>query len=182
MLKLSDNPPVIWPEERNISEFNGIWWVVHTKSRNEKALAHDLIRKEINYFLPMTWKTRYRSGRKIRSLLPLFSGYLFFAGTENQRVQVLKTNRAASLIKVKDQQKLIDELSQIEKAIRSGADLTPHHYIKQGQFCKVIAGPLANLKGIVLKTKTYTRLLLQVDILGQAACVEIDTDMIEVID
>jgi len=31
----------------------------------------------------------------------------------------------------------------------------------------------------VLKTKTITRLVLQIDMLGQAASVEIDTDLIE---
>ena len=74
MLKEDENPPIIWPEEKSISDFTGIWWVTHTKSRNEKALAQDLIRKDINYFLPMSWKVRRRRGRKIRTLLPLFGG------------------------------------------------------------------------------------------------------------
>jgi transcription antitermination factor NusG len=38
---------------------------------------------------------------------------------------------------------------------------------------------LADLQGIVVKTKSSTRLVLQIDMLGQAASVEIDTDMIE---
>ena len=74
MLKLSENPPIMWPEEKSICDFSGLWWVAHTKSRNEKALAQDLIRKDINYFLPMNWKVHRRRGRKIRSLLPLLSG------------------------------------------------------------------------------------------------------------
>jgi len=181
LLKLSENPPIIWPEGKSIHDFAGLWWVAHTKSRNEKALAQDLIRKDISYFLPMTWKVRRRSGRTIRSLLPLFSGYLFFCGEENQRVELLRTNRVANLIEVKDQQKLLEELLQIEQALRAGAALAPHRYIKTGQHCRVIAGPLANLQGIVVKTKTVTRLVLQVDMLGQATSVEIDADMIELL-
>jgi spermidine synthase len=38
------------------------------------------------------------------------------------------------------------------------------------------------LQGIVVKTRGTARLLLQVDMLGQATSVEIDTDMIEVVD
>jgi len=182
LLKESENPPITWPDEKSIVDFTGQWWVVHTKSRNEKALAHDLVYKQINYFLPMSWKVRQVRGRKTRSLLPLFGGYLFFCGDEGQRVEVLRTNRAAGLIEVKDQQKLCDELLKIEQALRSGAPLEPHNYIKSGQQCRVIAGPLAGLKGIVLVTKTVSRLVLQVDMLGQAASVEIDTDMIEQID
>jgi transcription antitermination factor NusG len=183
LLKESENPPVSWPEEKSINDFTGSWWVAHTKSRNEKALAQDLIAKAISYFLPMSWKVRRQRGRTIRSLLPLFSGYLFFCMTgEKQRLEVLQTNRVANLIEVKDQQRLLAELLQIEQAIQAGAPLMPHRYIKAGRHCKVIAGPLADLHGIVVKTKTAARLVLQIDMLGQAASVEIDTNMIELLE
>lgn len=182
MLKLSENPPIIWPEEKSISDFMGIWWVAHTKSRNEKALAQDLIRKDINYFLPMSWKVRRRRGKTMRSLLPLFGGYLFFCGEENERIELLRTNRVANLIEVKDQERLLEELLQIERALRAGAPLAPYKYIEAGQLCRVIAGPLAELQGIVVKAKAVTRLVLQIDMLGQATSVEIDTDMIEFLD
>jgi len=182
LLKVDENPPIAWPETESIRDFNGLWWVAHTKSRNEKALAKDLIHKDISYFLPMSWKVRRQRGRTIRSLLPLFSGYLFFCGQEQQRLEVLRTNRVANLLAVENQQKLLDELSQIEQALRKGAALIPHKYLKAGQLCRVIGGPLADLRGIVVKTRGTARLLLQIDMLGQATSVEIDTDMIEVLD
>ena len=182
MLKASENPPIIWPEEQSIYDFAGTWWVAHTKSRNEKALANDLVGKKINYFLPMSWKTRHHRGRKIRSLLPLFGGYLFFCGDENQRLELLRTNRVANVIIVKNQQKLLSELVQIEQALKAGAPLAPHKYVSKGQLCRVTAGPLADLQGVVVTTKNAARLVLQIDMLGQAASVEVDTDMIEVVD
>jgi transcription antitermination factor NusG len=182
LLKASENPPISWPEGKPIRDFSGLWWVAHTKSRNEKALARNMMHKNIAYFLPMIWKVRCQRGRMMRSLLPLFSGYLFFCGNENQRIETLRTNRVANLIEVKDQGKLLEELSQIEQAFRAGADLSPHRYIKAGQHCRVIAGPLAGLQGIVVKTKSAVRLLLQINMLGQAASVEIDTCLIEPLD
>lgn len=182
MLKPSENPPIIWPDVESIRDFIGQWWVVHTRSRNEKALAHDLISKNISYFLPMSWKISRRSRRKVRSLLPLFGGYLFFCGQENQRVELLKTNRVANLIEVNNQQKILDELIQINQALRAGVPLTPHNYIKTGQRCRIIAGPLIGLEGIVVRSKNAIRLVLQIDMLGQAASVEIDVDIMEVLD
>jgi transcription antitermination factor NusG len=182
LLKVSENPPIIWPEVESIRDFQGQWWVAHTKSRNEKALAHDLIRRNMCYFLPMSWKVRRKSRRKIKSLLPLFSGYLFFCGSEEEKTELWRTDRVANLIEVKDQQKLLEELIQIEQALRAGARLVPDKYIKTGQKCRVMAGPLLGLQGIVVKAKGATRLVLQVDMLGQAASVEIDIDMIEPID
>lgn len=179
MLKESENPPIIWPEVQSIRDFTGLWWVAHTKSRNEKALAHDLVAKNIRYFLPMTWKVQRRSHRTLRSLLPLFSGYLFFCGQETERVELLRTNRVANVIIVKDQEKLLKELIQFEQALRAGAPLTPYKFIKAGQRCRVIAGPLLGLEGIVIQIKNVARLVLQIDMLGQAASVEIDIDLIE---
>ncbi|MBN2019497.1 MAG: UpxY family transcription antiterminator [Sedimentisphaerales bacterium] len=179
MLKPSENPPIRWPEGAPIRDFAGQWWVAHTKSRNEKALADDLVVKGVSYFLPMNWKVRKIRGRTIKSLLPLFSGYLFFCGEERHRLEVLRTNRVANLIEVKDQQRLVAELSQIEQAISAGVNLTQHNYIKTGRRVRVIGGALAGLQGIVEKTRNEMRLVLQVDMLGQAASVEIDADMIE---
>jgi transcriptional antiterminator NusG len=179
LLKPQDNPPLAWPEGGAMADFEGLWWVAHTKSRNEKALAQDLISRNISYFLPMTWQVRRKSGRTLRSLLPLFGGYLFFCGTEDERVELLRTNRVANLITVDDQAKFVRELSQIESALRAGAPLIPHKYIEAGQHCRVIAGPLMGLEGIVVRTKGTMRLVLQVDILGKATSAEIDIDMIE---
>lgn len=196
MLKESENPPLFWPEVESVRDFTGQWWVAHTKSRNEKALAHDLINRDISYFLPMSWRVRRIRKRTVRSLLPLFSGYLFFCGDDNERVELLRTNRVANVITVRDQDRLLKELLQIEQALQSGAPLAPHKYIKTGQRCRVIAGPLTDLQGIVVKAGRYKttrtdgtvksqstiRLVLQIDMLGQAASVEIDADMIEVVD
>ena len=146
MLSVNENPPLIWPQDGSISDFSGTWWVAHTKSRNEKALAHDMINRDINYFLPMSWNIRRKSRRTIRSLLPLFNGYLFFCGNEAQRVEILKTNRIANLIEVKDQQKLVDDLVQIERVLKTGEALLPHKYLKKGQKCRIIAGPFTPWK------------------------------------
>ncbi|MFC1763962.1 transcription termination/antitermination protein NusG [Planctomycetota bacterium] len=125
---------------------------------------------------------RRHSQRTVRSLLPLFTGYLFFCGHEDQRVEVLQTNRVANLIDVIDQDSLLSELSQIDVALQAGVPLIPQTFVKIGQWCRVKAGPLMGLEGIVQTVKNVTRLILQVQMLGQAAFVEIDSDMIEPID
>lgn len=182
MLKPSENPPMVWPEETSISDFQGEWWVAHTKSRNEKSLARQLVNSEVPYFLPMHWKVSKSRGRTVRSLLPLFPGYLFFCGSEDQRLEVLKTNRTAGLIPVEDKDQLVRELLPIETMLKLGKTVLPHDSIQIGQRCRVLAGPLAGTVGSVVQTPKETRLILQVDMLGQAASVEIASDMVEKID
>ncbi len=179
MLKESENPPIVWPEGQPISSFDGVWWVAHTKSRNEKALAWQLIQKEISYFLPMSWKVSRRTGRTVRSLMPVFPGYLFFCGTDQDRLEVLKTNRAAHILTVRNQMQLIQELLPIEKVLKAGQTVVPHEYLQVGQRCRVIAGPLMGVEGLIVQTPRKAKLVLQVQMLGQAASVEIDMDMVE---
>lgn len=139
-------------------------------------------KKDISYFLPMTKKIYRRKGRTFRSLLPLFTGYVFFCGDDDDRVEVLRTNRVANIIEVKDQPQLVAELTPIHLALDEGEQLLPHKYIKAGQRCRVVAGPLTGTEGIVVRAGERTRLVLQVDILGQATSVEIAMDMIELIE
>jgi transcription antitermination factor NusG len=182
LLKLSENPPAIWPEDKSINEFEGAWWVVHTKSRNEKALAWQMQRAGISYFLPMTKKVTKSKGRTTRSILPLFTGYMFFCGNEDDRLVVLQTNRIANLIEVTEQEAFLRDLSPIELLIKEGENIQPHVYIKAGQKCRVTAGPLLGTEGIAEISTESTKLILQVDMLGQATSVEIATDMIEMIE
>ncbi len=182
MLKVSENPPILWPEHQSIADFEGSWWVAHTKSRNEKVLASQLVQQQVPYFLPMHWKVAKKRGRTLRSLLPLFPGYLFFCGGDDERLKVLKTNRTANILPVQDQQRLIEELLPIETVLKLGQRVLPHDYLQVGQRCRVTAGPLMGTEGIVEQTPNQTRLILQVDMLGQAASVEIAADMIEKID
>ena len=182
MLKASENPPTSWPEDTSIKDFVGTWWVAHTKSRNEKALAWQMLRGGISYFLPMTEKVSSRNGRKLRSFLPLFTGYVFFCASDDQRIEVLQTNRVANLIEVPDQERLVSDLMPIELALRHGENPQPHKYIKAGQKCRVIAGVLMGTEGIAIEDSKQWKLVLQVDMLGQATSVEISADMIELVD
>ncbi|MBN1765522.1 MAG: hypothetical protein JW860_09720 [Sedimentisphaerales bacterium] len=182
MLKFSENPPILYPEDLSIEEIPGQWRVAHTKSRNEKALASVMCKWQIPYFLPLVEKTTKRKHRIYKSLLPLFSGYLFFCGTQEQRYRALTSNRIAQVIDVIDQDKFIKEITAIHKAIYGGMPIDTHPYLKAGKRCRVIGGALMGCEGMIEQKKNMTRIVLQVDMLGQSAAVEIDADLLEPID
>ncbi len=139
-------------------------------------------KKNISYFLPMTENVYKHSRRVFRSILPLFSGYVFFCGSEEDRLEALKTNRIANIIPIENQKQFINELLPIERALTSGMNLAPYAYIKKGQNCRIIAGPLLDTEGIVVSELNKTRLVLQIDILGKATCLDIDANLLEIIE
>ncbi|MBA2881491.1 hypothetical protein HNR65_001818 [Desulfosalsimonas propionicica] len=59
------------------------------KIRREKALAGYLADRGIGYFLPMVRRRQSSAKRERYSLLPLFSGYLFFKADDPGRYRVL---------------------------------------------------------------------------------------------
>lgn len=179
MLALHENPPIAYPQDSCLDEITGRWWVAHTRANHEKALAFDLLERGIAYFLPMVEKTRLIRRRRFRSLSPIFPGYLFFAGDDEARYQALNTHRIAHALDVADQQRLIEELSQIERALASRTRLDPFPYLKKGKRCRIRSGPLQGIEGVVLSRRGITHLVLQVELLGQAVATQIDPSLVE---
>lgn len=179
MLKLSDNPPILYPTGSPLQDISGPWWVAHTKARNEKAFAFDLIEHEIPYFLPLIRRTIFSGGRRRTSLMPLFSSYVFFAGTPDQRQLALMTNRLSNVIQVDDQPQLIEELTSIERLISAGIAIDPAPSITVGQRVRVARGPFRGVLGRVIRKDNVLRLLVSVSILGRGAEMEIDADVLE---
>ena len=182
MLKAQENPPSVYPSDVPIDQFTGQWWVLHTKARNEKALAWDLLNREISYFLPMVEKVRSSHGRRIKSVVVLFSGYVFLCGHEEDRYTAMTTNRIASTIEVIEQERIIKELTAIQKALDTPRQLDPYPYLQTGRRCVVTSGPLKGIEGFLVRRKNVDRLVLQVHVLGQSVSTEIDAALLEVID
>lgn len=182
MLKLDDNPPIMYPEDQMPSGVAGVWWVGHTKARNEKALAWELRGKGIAYFLPMVERVIFSGGRKRRGMSPLFPGYLFFCGDEMARYTAMTTNRLAQTIEVKDQPLLVRELTHLHQAIKAGMSLDPYPELAVGSRCRVKAGPMLGIEGTLIRRDGVTRLALNVSLLGQGAELQIEPELVEAID
>lgn len=173
-------PPMLLRENVTIDEIPGRWWLLHTKPRNEKALAWDLRGSAIDYFLPLARLSRRYGRHRQEVVLPLFSGYLFcVCRSEDDRFVVINTGRTASIVEVFDQNKLRGELEQIRRALHTPRQVDLFPGIKTGQRCRVIAGSLKGIEGVVITRRDVSRLYLDVSILCQSAVLEIDTLLVE---
>lgn len=157
------------------------WHVMHTKSRQEKALASAVSAMGIEYYLPLVRKVRYYGRRKAFVEVPLFPSYLFLWGTLEQAYLADRTKRVANVIRVVNQHRLRWELENIRLALSKQAALVPHPYLKEGARVEVRSGPFRGLQGVVRK-KNKDRLILQVDAFGRAVSLEIDGSLLEPLD
>ncbi len=162
----------------------GVWYVAHTRARNEKALAGDLGKLRIHNYLPLMPRvTRSPVTRRVsRSLVPVFPGYVFFFAAPEQRYLALRTNRIARVLEVPDQTQLIAELRQVDLLVASGRTLEVANTLKAGEWGRIVAGPLQGLEGVVERVSGQCRLHMNVTILGQSVNVEVDSGNVERID
>jgi transcription antitermination factor NusG len=184
MLRLQDNPPMVWPTQAALHGIEDGWMVAYCKPRQEKALAWDLCRREVPYFLPMVLRETSSGGRRRRNLYPLFPSYLFFAGDEAARLSVLKTERIVRLIQISDAElpRFRRELISLETALaESPNSIELYPRLVTGAMVRITAGPMKNVEGVVLQAENKRKLWLGVSVLGVGATVEIHADFVEAV-
>lgn len=158
------------------------WHVVHTKPRQEKALARDLLEREIPYFLPMILRETSSGGRRRRNLYPLFASYVFFAGDEAARLKCLRTNRVVQIIATTLEQRarLTKELQNLAVALLAAPDKVQYQsLLEPGASVWIRSGPMRGLEGTVTGIGNLRKLQLAVSLLGVGATVEIHPDLVE---
>jgi hypothetical protein len=97
-------PSTLWQEDPPRDDRHCRWWCLHTKPRQEKTLARVLRKRGISHYLPqILYESRTPGGREIRSMLPLFPGYMFLHGDDSQRAEALQGNHLANILEVANQ-------------------------------------------------------------------------------
>ena len=179
MKRVGENPPARFPN-RAPSEAEGPWWVAKIKPRQEKAVAFDLLREEIEYYLPMyTHVVRRRDNNKPRkSILPLFPGYISYCASRGFERLIFKSGRVVNLVPVRNQKRFAEELEQIYRSIESGVSLQPVQTYEPGDFVVVRRGPLRGITGTVTRISNETKLVLSVEGLGRAA-MSVDSALVQ---
>jgi transcription antitermination factor NusG len=158
------------------------WHVLQTKSRQEKALTESLLSRGMECFLPLAQVNRTHGGRRVKVELPLFPGYVFLRGSLEEAYEADRTKRVAKIIPVFDQKKLDEELRSLELALKASAVFDPFPYLKRGIRVEVISGPMRGVRGVIEDRLKRDRLVLQVDVLGQATSLEVDGAVLQPLD
>lgn len=155
------------------------WYVLYTKSRQEKALADTLESAAIEYFLPLYKRVTFYGHRRRVVLAPLFPSYLFLRGTPESKYLAIDTKRVARVLDVRDQDRFEHELAQIHMALAGEAKLDPYPFLERGRRVRVKSGPFLGIEGLVDERLREDRLILIVQMIGHGTSLEIDASLLE---
>jgi transcription antitermination factor NusG len=151
------------------------WLVVHARPRAEKKLVQYCGQQGMATYLPLRTKVHRYGNRERAFSSPLFPGYVFCVATPAQRSLVMQNRHAAHVLDVFDQARLVEQLRQIDQALATGDVLEVMPYLESGRRVRVLAGPLKGLEGLVLRSKSNTRIVINVDMIRQAVAMEVDS-------
>ncbi len=175
-------PDDLWEGDAGRGDLRRRWYCLHTRPRQEKATARDLRARKLAFYLPqMIREERTPAGRKIRSVIPLFGGYLFLLGDEAARLEALKGNRLVRVLEVADQEGLLHDLRQVRQMLASGLAIEPEPSAPVGGRVRIATGPLTGLEGIVARRGKTDHFVAVVKILGLGAAVTLEDWQVEVI-
>jgi transcription antitermination factor NusG len=165
--------------EKGIDVGDRRWRVMHTRPRQEKALARDLLARRVAFFLPLMTKAGRARGKATPSYVPLFPGYLFALAGRNEWGHPLATRRVARSLDVPHQDQFWRDLRQIQQLIASGLPIQSEPVLEAGSPVEICAGPLMGLRGIVIKAAAGERFVVKVNFIERGASILIDRAMLE---
>ncbi len=153
------------------------WYAVWTRSRHEQVVREQLERKNYDAFLPTITKWSRWKDRRKKIDWPLFPGYCFVRFNAIDTLPILKCTGVVSIVSVEGKPAPIPdyELDSIRLLVGSELQYDPCPLIHEGMMVEVVSGPLKGVIGrLVRKDPQKARLVLSVDLIGQAVSVEVD--------
>jgi transcription termination/antitermination protein NusG len=152
------------------------WYAIWTRSRHEQVVRDQLERKGYESFLPTITKWSRWKDRKKKVDWPLFPGYCFARFDAQERLPILKCAGVVSIVSFDGDIAAIPalEIDGIRKLVESDLQFDPCPLIREGAIVEVVHGPLTGVIGRLLRKGAHARLMLAVDLIGQAVSVEVD--------
>jgi transcription antitermination factor NusG len=153
------------------------WYAIWTRSRHEQVVRDQLERKRVEAFLPTITRWSRWKDRKKKIDWPLFPGYCFARFDPADALPILKCTGVVNIVSFEGKPAAIPpyELDSIRVLVGSDLQFDPCPLIREGMMVEVVHGPLRGVIGrLMRKDAAKARLVLSVDLIGQAVSVEVD--------
>ena len=162
------------------------WYALWTSSHCEQLVNDQLLARGFDPFLPRIDVWSRRGGERRVVSLPLFAGYLFLRHPPMTKASYLELCKARGLVRVLgerwDRLETVPdaEIDGIRRVLNVRVPVMPHPYLRDGQRVRILRGPLADVEGILVRTKPNKGLVvLRVALLQRSVAVEVDCTLVE---
>jgi transcription antitermination factor NusG len=160
------------------------WYALYTRPRHEKKVYDLLVEKGVEAFLPTVMKMRQWKDRKKKVEMPLFNSYVFVKIDLKDRYYSLQTHGVVRLVAFGGKPAMIPDwqIEQLQQVIKHPETLELEHYLREGDWVQVTAGPFAGVKGRLKEIRGQSRLVINIDGIYQSASFVIEKELVEKIE
>ncbi len=157
------------------------WHAIFTRHQHEKVVASALAAKGCEVYLPLYLAVRKWQDRDKRLWLPLFPSYVFIREGMDRQFQIVTTPGVIRVVGWGGRAAIVpqSQLNAVRRIVESALPVEAHPYFASGDRVRVKGGPLAGLEGILARKKSFSRLVVSIDMLGRSAAVEVDCSNVE---
>lgn len=157
------------------------WYAVQTRPRHEKRVAEEARARELEEFLPIhRCRNRWKNGVTADVELPLFPCYLFVKIPLHERLRLLQLPGVIGLaVNSTHPTALAQADMEALRALSVICHAEPHPFLKAGDRVRIVAGPLTDMEGILVRRKQELRVVLSLDFILRSVAVEVSEFDIE---
>jgi len=172
--------PAPAPASAPTSRTSPAWHVLWARSNCEQLVHDQLAAKGFRVLLPTldVWSRRGGVRRVCRA--PMFAGYLFLHHALDKWSDV-EVRKARGLVAILgdawDRRAVVParEIDAIQRVVGGGLPVLPYPFLKEGQRVRITRGPMADVEGILVRTRASKGLLvLSVELVSGSVAVEVD--------
>ncbi len=155
---------------------NLAWYAIRTRSRHEKLVHQQLDSRRVEAFLPLVDRRRRWKDRWKTVSFPLFPGYCFARFPYQDRLSVVTAVGVVQILGINGIATPVPdhEIEAVRQLVTCTLPFDPHPYLKEGMEVEVVRGSLMGVRGILIRKGARARLVVAVNLIQQAASVELD--------
>jgi transcription antitermination factor NusG len=166
-----------------VAEQERRWYAACTRSRHEKSVAAELVRRQVECFLPVQTVARQWNDRIRPVAMPLFSGYVFVRIPLREQLRVLQVPGLTRLVKfgVRPEPIPDSEIASVQQVILDSS-VEPCSYLSAGTRVRITSGPLAGIEGRVMRHKGASdtlRVVVSINAIMRSVSVEVAASSVE---
>ncbi len=156
------------------------WYAIWTRSRHEQVVRDQLETERLRGLSPDD-RASGAAGRiaRRRSTGRCSPATASRGSIPNERLPILTCTGVVNIVSFDGEIAPIPEreIDGIRRLVQSDLQYDPCPLIHEGQMVEVVDGPLKGVFGRLVRKGAHARLILAVDLIGQAVSVEVDARM-----
>ena len=161
------------------------WYTLYTRSRHEKFVEQELLKKGIDAYTPKIKLKRRWSDRIKEVEEPLFKSYCFAKFPLIHKRNVISQQGVVKVVNFSNRYVPVDEnvIESLKILVSGELKIDPYPYLSKGDKVTIKKGPFKGLEGYIIeKRNKNTELVVSVDaIMSSIKCV-IEADFVDLID